>query len=351
VLITGGAGFLGHALVRELSRSTADPHAVICPREIRVFDPRSPEPLDGDPRLRWIAGDVRDRAALREACRGVDLVFHCAALVDWGRKPTTLLEAVNREGTENVIAACVDASVPALVHTSTLDVVFTGRPRERVDESQPVADRHVNDYCRTKAEAEGLAIRANGAVLADGGSLRTAVLRPASIFGERDPYHVPGLVQTAFAGFVLRLGDGSGRCQHVYVGNVAHAHCLAARALLDGTGAAGQAYFITDSEPENFFAFLEPILVALGYRYLPRALSLPRAPMHALGAGLEGIASLLRPVYRFAPLLTRFAVDFVCLEFTVSGEKLARELGYRPIYGKDEALARTIAHFRQHPPA
>lgn len=348
VLITGGAGFLGHALVRELTRSEEDPAALLRPREIRVLDPRAPEP--GDPRVRHLEGDVRDRAALAEACRGVDLVFHCAALVDWGRLSDEELGAVNVAGTANVIQACREASVQALVHTSTLDVVYTGEPRSFVDEEAPVAERHVNGYCRTKAAAEALARRANGAPLASGRALKVAVLRPASIYGERDPYHVPGLVSGAIAKRIPRIGNGAGRCQHVYVGNVAHAHCLAGRSLLEDGRAAGQVYFITDSEPENFFDFLEPIVSALGYRVLPRSLAIPRVPLRAVGALLEGAAALLRPLHPFAPLVTRFAVDFVSMEFTVSGEKLVRELGYRPVYGKDEAHARTIAHFRQHPP-
>ncbi len=350
VLITGGAGFVGHALVRELTRAEDDPAALLRPREIRLLDPSAPEPSD-DPRVRYLGGDVRDRAALGEACRGVDLVFHCAARVDWGRLSDEELGAVNVAGTANVIQACREASVPALVHTSTLDVVYTGEPRTFVDESAPVSVRHVNGYCRTKAAAEALARRANGAALANGGTLRATVMRPASIYGERDPYHVPGLVSGALARRIPRIGNGRGSCQHVYVGNVAHAHCLAGRSLLEEGRAAGQVYFITDSAPENFFDFLEPIVSALGYRMLPRALAIPRAPLRVVGALLEGAAAALRPLYPVTPLVTRFAVDFVSMEFTVSGEKLGRELGYRPLYSKDEAYARTIAHFRQHPPA
>jgi nucleoside-diphosphate-sugar epimerase len=132
----------------------------------------------------------------------------------------------------------------------------------------------------------------------------------------------------------------------VYVRNVAHAHCLAGRALLDGK-AAGEVYFITDFPAQNFFDYFAPMLRGAGYRVLPKSLALPRSLMYGLGAGMELAAWLLRPVVRFTPMVTRFAVDFVCLEFTFRGDKLARELGYRPVFGEAEAVTRTIARLKE----
>ncbi len=347
VLITGGAGFVGHALVRELLKSASE-GGILQPREIRVFDPR-PSEYEGHERVRCLRGDVRDLEALREACQAVDLVFNCAALVDWGRQPESLLDAVNIGGVENVVRACRAAGVTALVHTSTLDAVYSGRAVLDGDESLPYPDRFVNGYCRTKAAGEQVALRANGAPLVGReGTLRTLVLRPSSIIGERDPYHVTSLMQMARGGWMVRIGDGRARSQHVYVGNVAHAHCVAGRALLEGRG-AGQAYFITDFPPKNFFDFLEPILNACGYRFLPWSLALPRPLMMAVGTTLEAVARWIRPVVSFTPTVTRFAVDYVCLDFTLSGAKLQRELGYQPLYGEAEAFARTIAWFRGQP--
>lgn len=337
VLVTGGAGFLGRALLAELLRE----EGALPVREVRVLDLRAASLARDDPRLVPLVGDVRDYAAVLRACQGADVVIHSAALVDWGRLPEQELEAVNVGGTDNVIRACLEAGVPALVHTSTLDVVYSGRPITDGDESLPYAERHVNAYCRTKAEAERHVIAADG-----DGALRTVVVRPCSIFGEGDPYHVTSLIAMARRMPLFRIGDGKSRSQHVYVGNVAHAHLLAARALLrPGSPAAGQVYFVTDFPAKNFFDYLEPILNGAGYRMLPWALSVPRGVMYGLAVALEGAARLLRPVVRFTPTVTRFAVDFVCLELTFRSDKAARELGYRPIYSEEQAFARTIAYF------
>ena len=94
----------------------------------------------------------------------------------------------------------------------------------------------------------------------------------------------------------FRVGDGSAAFQHVYVGNVAHAHALVLRKLLDPDAAlAGQSYFITDDSPVvNFFDFMDPIVTGLGYSLPPKSRSVPYPVMLALGAGLRSKYRRLR---------------------------------------------------------
>jgi sterol-4alpha-carboxylate 3-dehydrogenase (decarboxylating) len=332
VVVTGGSGCLGHAVIDQL----LEPGGVLGPVEVRSLDRRRSgrPPREG---LVELLGDIRSARSLREAVRGADLVLHCAAAVDWGQAPASELEEINVQGTERLIEACRAEGVRALVHTSTLDVLFTGEPIRDADESRPYPERHPNAYCRTKADAEQRALDANGP------SLRTAVVRPCVIFGERDPFHVPALLSRARRGRLLRIGDGRARSQFSYVGNVAHALLLAGRSLLGEGRAAGRVYFVTDGEPENFFEFLAPFVVAGGGRMPPRALSLPHAPLHAVGALLEGLARVVQPLVSYRPVLTRFAVDFVCVDYTVKTDRAARELGYAPRFVRAEAIARTIA--------
>ncbi len=334
VVVTGGAGFLGKVVVSQL----LEPGAPLSPSEVRVFD-RADNP-HGD-RVRAFKGDLRSRMALRDAVRGADLVIHTAAAVDWGRESEEVLHAINVIGTENVIAACREEGVRALVHTSTLDVVYTGRPIVDADESLPYPDRHPNAYCSTKAEGERVALAANGE------TLRATVIRPCCIFGEADPYHVPPLLELAARGRLVRVGDGRSKSQFSYVGNVAHALILAGRSLLEPEArAAGQLYFVTDCEPANFFDFVAPFVEAEGARMPPASRGLPRRPLYAIGALMEGAAWMVRPVVRFTPTLTRFAVQFVCVDFTIRTDKLTRELGYTPRYAPSEAIARTIEYHR-----
>jgi nucleoside-diphosphate-sugar epimerase len=146
----------------------------------------------------------------------------------------------------------------------------------------------------------------------------------------------------------FRIGDGRAAFQHVYVGNVAHAHVLAMRALLDPQSkVGGEVYFITDDTPAvNFFDFMEPILNELGYTLPPKSRSAPYPVMWTLGALLEGIALACRPLVRFAPTLTRSSVRFIGHDHTFVGEKARRHFGYAPIYSESEAIKRTVDWFR-----
>jgi nucleoside-diphosphate-sugar epimerase len=335
VLVTGGAGFLGRALLRELLKAPL--------AELRVLDLQRVD----SPELPGVVSevaDIRDADAVRDACRGVDVVLHAASQIDWGHAPPGQLTEVNVGGTENVLRACRETGVRGLVYTSSMDAVCGTRPVVRADETLPYPRRFANEYARTKALAEQAVIRANAP------ELRTCVLRPCGMFGEGDPYHVANVLRIVKAGSLpFRMGDGRAAFQHVYVGNVAHAHVLAMRALLEPeTRVAGEVYFVTDDCPAvNFFDFMESILGELGYALPPKSRSVPYPVMWTLGALLEGVAFACRPVVRFVPTLTRSSSRFVCHEHTFVGEKARRDFGYAPIYPHAEATRRTVDWFRE----
>ena len=334
VLITGGAGFLGQALLRELRKTEVG--------ALRLFDLHFADAPAPD--LEQQCGDVRDEAALRSACEGVDAVIHAASLVDWGQTTPEELEAVNIGGAEKLLRVARECGARALVYTSTMDVICGTQPVVDADESTPFPARFTNDYARTKALAEQCVLAANTP------DFRTCALRPCGMFGEGDPYHVANVLRIVKAGSLpVRPGSGRARFQHVYVGNVAHAHVLAVRDLLAAEPrAAGQSYFVTDDCPaSNFFEFMEPILEALGYALPPRSRRMPYPVMLALGATMEGVATLCSPFVSFSPTLTRSSVRFVCHDHTFDGSKLRRELGYEPVYKESESIERSIAYFRE----
>ena len=153
----------------------------------------------------------------------------------------------------------------------------------------------------------------------------------------------------AKGGFYVRLGNGRSKCQHTYVRNVAYAHLLAAKALLDQKPrVAGSAYFITDGPVSNFFKFFDKIVTGAGYRIWPKNLWLPRWLAYGMGALNETVAWLIRPLHSYTPKFSRFAVAYTCSDFTFSSNKASRELGYQPKYNEKEAMEKTIASFRRH---
>src|SRR5690606_38680698 len=125
VLITGGAGYLG----KHLSRRLLD---LGC--RVRTFDRAAQGP---DPRVEHYAGDIRDYAALREAARGVDAIFHAAAvivMVGVARLETRRRTFdINVLGTEHVIRACRELGIGRLIYTSSANVLLD-RPVVEADE-------------------------------------------------------------------------------------------------------------------------------------------------------------------------------------------------------------------------
>jgi len=179
-------------------------------------------------------------------------------------------------------------------------------------------------------------------------SLKTCVLRPADIWGEGDPYHIPPLIEMAKSGFYTRIGNGTALSQHVYSGNMAWAHVLAAKALVDGNkNICGNAYFITDIESSNFFNFFDEIVSKSGYKIWPKNLWLPKGLSYFLGTVSEYIAFAVRPIKYYNPKFSRFAVMYTSTDFTFSAEKAKRDFGFGPKYSKEEALKRTVAFFRK----
>ena len=145
----------------------------------------------------------------------------------------------------------------------------------------------------------------------------------------------------------MRLGNGSSRSQHVYVGNMAWAHVLAAKALLEGNPAvAGQVYFITDGPPANFFTFFDRFVEGAGYAIRPKNIWIPRGLAYFMGLVSEGIALLARPVWKYAPKFSRFAVIYTCNDFTFSAEKARKDFDFEPRYSAGESFSRTVAWWR-----
>ncbi|NNC94039.1 MAG: NAD-dependent epimerase/dehydratase family protein [Chitinophagales bacterium] len=337
ILITGGSGFLGSRIVEEF----LDENCPIKVGLVRVIDcnPFKGKFID---QIEFIQADIRDFDAVVRACKDIDIVIHSAAIIDWGTKSEEEVLAVNVGGTENIIKACHDNNIENLVVTSSLDAVFTGKPLRNIDESQPYPESHHTVYCKSKKLTEIVSIKANNE------DLKVVVLRPSDIYGENDPYHIDSLVDMAKTGFYVRLGNGRSKCQHVYVGNMAHAHILAADALWKGNiKVNGQVYFITDGEASNFFKFFDQIVAGAGYKIFPKNLWLPKGVAYTIATISEGIAFLARPFKRYNPKFSRFAVTYTCTDFTFTSDKAEEDFGFKAKYSLEEAISKTTTWYKK----
>jgi sterol-4alpha-carboxylate 3-dehydrogenase (decarboxylating) len=348
--VTGASGFLGSRIV-SLLLSERCPFVV---DEVVAVDVRDDlGAMREDDRLHFRRTDIRDQSQVRAALEGCELVFHVAAVVDWGRLSTEFIRAVNVEGTQNILDVMKEKEVPYLVATSTMDVAWQGEPIRNGDEELPYASRFTNAYCETKTAAEKLVLKAGDRFTRTGEGPACAVIRPMGIFGEADPYHCTETLKSAEQGKLdMRLGDGSSVFSHVYVDNVAWGQLCAAKSLMEKPHEiSGEPYLIGDDTPaENFFDFMETFVTALGYDFPEESKRLNYALAVWIARFSEWYAKIRYPFSNEAPVLTVDSVRMLCLDFHFVDDKARRELDYSPIVDPDTAMERTIEWFRNHGP-
>jgi nucleoside-diphosphate-sugar epimerase len=328
VLVTGGNGFLGRAIVDRLRA-----------RDVRVRSlARSDSPELREIGVETCRGSVEDIGVVEDACGGADLVIHVAAKAGfWG--PYEEFHRINYLGTKNVVEACRRVGVRRLIYTSTPSVVFGGSDLEGVDESVPYPDHYESAYLETKALAERYVLAANGTDLA------TVSLRPHLIWGPDDPHFVPRIVGRARAGRLRMVGDGKNLVDTIYVDNAADAHLLAAERLDPGSEIAGKSYFLSQGEPVAVGEMIDGLLRAAGEPPLSRSVPAPVA--YAAGAALELVYRGLR--LRGEPFVTRFLARELSTAHWFDISAARRDLDYAPAVGIDEGLRRLTEWLALHP--
>ena len=320
ILVTGGGGFLGKAIVRQL---LAKGHRVAS------FSRGAHPELDALG-VKQLTGNIANAGAVKDAVRGKDAVFHVAAKPGvWGAFEDYF--RTNVTGTKNVITACRSCRVPMLVYTSSPSVVFDGGNMQGVDESAPYPSHYHAPYPQTKAMAE------QAVMAAADEELKTVVLRPHLIWGPEDNHLVPRIIARAES--LRRVGNGKNRVDTIYVDNAARAHVLAMEALEKNPAVSGRVYFISDDNPIGLWEMVNRILEAGGKPPVTRTIS-PTAA-YCIGAILEwayrtfGISG--------EPRMTRFIARELATShwFDISAAK--RDLAYTAEISIDEGMKRLKA--------
>lgn len=309
-LVTGAGGFLGQAITRQLV-ARGDQVRSLARGKYPALDALGVESVQGD---------IQDAPAVERACRGIDAVFHVAAIAGiWGKWQTYY--GINTLGTQNVLAACRKNSVPRLLYTSSPSVTFAAEDQCNIDESAPYPTRWLAHYPHTKALAEQEVLAANDS------NLFTCALRPHLIWGPGDQHLIPRLLARARAGQLRRVGAGKNLIDAVYVENAAAAHLLAAGKLEAGSPVCGKAYFITNGEPVNCWDWINEILTLAGVEPVTKSISYRAA--YAAGAVLEGIWKLTGRTDE--PRMTRFLAAHLATSHYFNITAARRDLGYEPV--------------------
>ncbi len=324
VLVTGGGGFLGGAVVERL---------IARGHEVRSFS-RGRYPALDALGVEHARGDLADAGTVREAASGCDAVVHTAAKAGvWGEDED--YRRANVVGTENVLAACRAAGVSKLVYTSTPSVVHQGGDLEGGDESLPYTTHPSTAYQATKTEAEKAVLAAKSP------SLSVVALRPHLVWGPGDPHLVPRIIARGRRGLIALPGGGRARIDTIYVDNAADAHLAALDRLEPGAACDGKAYFITNGDPRPTREIVLGILRAAGID--ARVVPVSRRLAHAAGAAMETAFRLA--AIEHEPPLTRFVAEQLSTSHHFRIDAARRDLGWTPVVSIDEGLERLAAWF------
>lgn len=320
VFITGGGGFLGKAIIRNLLKENY---------EVISYS-RNDYPELKSLGVEHRQGDLSDKNRLTAAMKDCQAVIHTAAKAGiWG--PYQEFYQANVIGTQNVLTACRENHIDRLVYTSSPSVVHPGvGGLEGADESLPYPDHFEAFYPQTKAEAEKLVLQNNTA------ELSTVALRPHLIWGPEDPHFLPRFLARARAGRLRLVGTAEALVDTVYVDNAAEAHILALQRLNSASIIAGKAYFITQGQPLPIKNFINELLKAGGLPPVTR--KIPVGLAYLLGGLLEKTYTQFK--LSGEPMMTRFLVHQLSTPhwFDISAAK--RELNYTPSVSLEEGMSR-----------
>jgi len=176
VFITGGTGFLGAYIIKELVEKNYSVRAIRRSNKLPFFI--SPDIFEN---VEWVDGDILDVVALEDAMIGTDAVIHAAAKVSFQPHERTEVFKVNAEGTANVMNTALSLDIKRLVHVSSIAALGRTDDGEHVDETKKWKDsKHNTNYAISKHLGEMEVWRAIGE------GLNALIVNPSTVIGYGD---------------------------------------------------------------------------------------------------------------------------------------------------------------------
>jgi dihydroflavonol-4-reductase len=318
VFVTGGTGFIGGEIVRQL-RDRGD--EVVC----LVRTPSKATKLRGLG-CELTSGSLSDEAAIRRGMHGCDAVIHAAAMYEVGipAKQRPAMWEANVAGTEQVMKAALEEKVPRIVYVSTVGI-FGNTHRQVVDESYKNPETDFTSYYEeTKLEAHKLVQR-----MIDEQELPTIIVQPGGVYGPGDTSQVADLLEQFFAGKLPLLPFPElGIC-------MSHVEDIACGVLLAlHRGGLGETYVI--SGPATTMREAIETVARVSGRKAPKR-DLPTVLMKAM----VPIGPVVGKIMGQPPNLRELISSADGVTFWASYDKAQRELGYSP-RGLEVGLRQTL---------
>ncbi|MGI6496593.1 MAG: NAD-dependent epimerase/dehydratase family protein [Kiritimatiellia bacterium] len=330
VLVTGGTGFTGKALVRRLLDLG---HQVVC----MDYKPGVAAGIDTAAEIRrWGAEVVLDpqgvtnRECVARCMRGVDYVQHVAAAFREMDVPESYYDDVNVGGTRICLEEAVKAGVKKFVYCSTCGV--HGNVLDPpTDEDHNIAP--ADYYQMSKYKAEPITLD-----FAKSGKIKASIVRPSAIYGPGDPERFNLIFRRVAKGVFPMIGDGQTLYHPVYIDNLVDVFVLAMDPSNEKSN--GRAYLAADAE----YVTIEDLVLRTA-----KAMGVPvkfrRYPLWPVVAAGHIVQAVCKPL-RIAPPIHPRRVDWFRQNRAFDITRARVELGYDPKVGLDEGLRRTFEWYR-----
>lgn len=316
-VITGGRGYVGYALVKELAARG---------EKIRLLL-RSDSPVFDGIDCEKIMGDVCDIDSLEKAFEGAETVYHVAGVVDISGTKDKQVWKVNVEGTKNVVSACKKAGVKNLIYVSSVDALHVDDDMEVIREvSHFEPDILEGAYAKSKATATQYVLDS-----ADE-NLKVCVVHPSACIGPYDNNRTSSMVTVInlFSKGFFSLTFDFGGYNFVDVRDVAKGMVAAAE-----KGRNGECYFLC-GKAYTLDEFMGALARVCGKKH-PKVVIKKKY--------VDTIIPLFEKIFKAAnlpPVVNEYAIRKICENCKFSYEKAANELGYSPMPIED-SLRDTIA--------
>lgn len=321
-VITGGKGYVGYALVKELASKG---------EKIRLLL-RSDSPVFDNIECEKIMGDVCDINILEKAFEGAETVYHVAGVVDISGKKDKQVWDVNVEGTKNVVAACKKAGVKTLIYVSSVDAI-------RVDDDMDVIyevshfepDVLEGAYAKSKATATQYVIDS-----ADE-NFKVCAVHPSACIGPYDNNRTSSMVTVInlFSKGFFSLTFDFGGYNFVDVRDVAKGMVAAAE-----KGRNGECYFLC-GKAYTLDEFMGALARVCGKKH-PKVVIKKKY--------VDTIIPVFEKIFNAAnlpPVVNEYAIRKICENCNFSYEKAETELGYSPM-SLEDSLRDTIKWLKEN---
>jgi nucleoside-diphosphate-sugar epimerase len=320
ILVTGGTGFVGRHLVRELAARGEEVRCLVrdAARANELF-PAS---------VQTIVGSLEDRAALERSLDGVQRVVHLAGLIK--ATHAAAYHEVNGAGTQRLCDAvrAVRPRLSRFLYVSSLTAAGpspAGVPRDERDPPAPISH-----YGASKLEGER-------AVAALGKEVPITILRPPAVYGPEDT-ELLNFFRIAKHGLAPAIGLGARWVSLVHVADLVRAIQLA-----QSNAAADKTYFVAEPEPYTWRQLFAIVRGALGRWTVPFYVP------ETLVRGAALVSEMAARALRRSTMFNRDKARELCARaWTCRPTRIEVELGFRCATTAPSGIPETIAWYQQH---